>query len=64
MKIGDLVRVKWPWLSKHKLGMVVEFHEDWIYPCFVKHFNGETIYYMEKDLIVVSPTETMVAQGE
>ena len=54
MKVGDLVRIDWSWLQRDRIGVLVEIREDWAYSCFVKHPNGETIYYMKKDLTVIS----------
>ncbi len=50
MKVGDLVKTTWIWLSPPKTGIITEIHPEWYYPYVVFHQDNTTAYYQRNSL--------------
>ena len=53
-KKGDLVKIKWGFLSHPHVGLVLECNDHWGYPIKIYHFERGISYHREKDLENIS----------
>jgi len=53
-KKGDLVKIKWDFLSHSYVGVVVGYTGHWAYPIKIYHFEKGISHHREEDLENIS----------